>query len=393
MLEQQKLVAELLRVISEADGSLTNEQLIDTDPVLFKKARATFGSWEDALVAALCFAAQGKRRKTSRTTLAAEVSHRREQMEGWDAPAVLHLHGGELTKVVASRWGASAQVPGEFALDRDDKDESLWVRGVLPNPREEGFVAFSKEGTAFFVDGAVIPHQSLARRKAPDVMGLASGEEPAAWLLRRALHSAERFVHLSAGGKIKASDARDLYRNLPREGTQALLLAPGDEIVGVFGQKAEARTFFCASKEGNGIHFKLDAVRTMGLRAQGVKAMEVEGNGIVGGDMVLGGEQILVISRKGVGKRVSMEEFRIQGRGGQGMILMRPHLSGDEIAGVALIRDLNEDILLWDDRGKVLRMPATSFPLLGRSQKGTKVVNVDDSGGIAGLCRLPGSGS
>jgi DNA gyrase subunit A len=259
---------------------------------------------------------------------------------------------------------------------------------------EGSLVIYSPSGQAWAVDERLVPDGDQTSRAASELAGLASGEPVQAMLLRRKLRGARRACHVTAQGRIKASDSADLIHAMSREGAQAYLLADGDQAVAVFGQEGGQTTIFCAARNGNGIHFKASDVRTMGLRAQGVKAMELgEDDAIVGAAAARGKEQVLVLSQQGCGKRVSLEEFRVQGRGGQGMILMRPHLPGDGLAAMSLIGSLDEDVLVLTSRGRLARVAVTAFPLLGRSSRGEQVLALEGAEQVVSARALPGAGA
>lgn len=393
VLEKQEIVAELVQLVSQQEHTLTSEGIMDADPRLFKRARAAFGAWEDALAAALCYAAQGRRRKTSQATATAEDSHQRQRQDNWDAPLILVSQDQRLCQVSAQRVPIqqSAGARPDFI---DVEGQPLPLHDLMVATEEGSLVIYSPQGQAWAVDERLVPDGDQTSRAASELAGLASGETVQALLLRRRLRGARRACHVTAQGRIKASDSAELIRAMGRDGAQAFLLAPEDHAVAVFGQEGGQTTVFCAAREGNGIHFKASEVRTMGLRAQGVKAMELgEGDALVGAAAARGKEQVLVLSEQGCGKRVSLEEFRIQGRGGQGMILMRPHLAGDGLAAIHLVGSLDEDVLVLTSRGRLARVAVTAFPLLGRASRGEQVMALESGEQVVALRGLPGAGA
>lgn len=391
-MEKQEIVAELVQLVAQAEVALSSEGIKDANPLLFKKARLAFGEWEEALAAALCYAAQGRRRKVSQATVSAEGSHARQRQEGWDCPVFVLTAQQRLCQRSAAAWAAQGEgaVPEAFAAAEVELD----VLDLLPGVEEGALVLFSRQGEAWAVDERLIPDADESTRAAADVSGLGSGGEVGGWALRRSLRGAARFFHVTAQGRIKAGESAELQRGLGREGVVAFLLAPDDQAVAVFGQDREEHGIFCASAAGQGIHFKADEVRSMGLRAQGVKAMELEADdALIGACAVRGDEQALVISALGFGKRVSLEEFRAQGRGGQGMILMRPHVEGDRVAALHRVRALDEDVLVVTSRGRVARVAVGAFPLAGRAARGAAVLALAPGERVVGARGLPGAGA
>lgn len=392
--DKEALVEQLVEAVTEADGDIDNEALLDAHPVLFKRARMAFGSWEDALVAALVKTCQGsRRRRVSSRAVEVEASHERVCMDGWDGPVVFVGGDGTCFVINGDALPLSQGHPAPLT-PFSPRGEAMTLENLISNPNEDVLVVVSERGLVYPLDGRVVPHVSATTRTPADMTGMASDEAVKVFFARREILSGDRFVHVTAGGRIKASRARDLGRVQDRDGTVAFLLAEGDAVVSAFAQSSDQATFFCASANGNGIHFKGKDVRTMGLRAQGVKAMELSGDfdAIVGAVPCVGDEQLLVISAAGDAKRVPLSQFRVQGRGGQGMILMRPHRSGDELAALAATRDLNEDVMVWTASGRSARLPVTRFPLLDRAAKGQAVVDVESGDRVVGLRVMPGQG-
>jgi hypothetical protein len=365
----------------------------DSAPVLFDAATEDFGSWANGLAAALHSVCHKKSTPEARTAPAAvEPVHDRVLQDGWDGPifmvgsdrSVFHIKGDELPTVHRT---PAPMVPFE------PRGEPLTIELAVANPFEGMLVVVSETGLACTVDGRIVPHAKGVLRRAPDMAAVASDGRIVAVVDRVALRRGKRFVHVTVTGKIKASAVSDFGRGPDRDGIQALLLGETDAIVSVFSQPDPEATFFCANLAGNGIHFLASDVRTMGLKAQGVRAMELNDDfdAICGAFCTAGCEQVLVLSAQGHGKRVSLGDFRVQGRGGQGMILMRPP-AGDELVAVVPIASLDNDVLIASAGGRVLRLAVNAVPLLDRSAKGVKVVAVASDDRISTTCPLPGSG-
>ncbi len=391
MPERQEIIDALAKLAGEASAALTNDALIDADPALFRRARKAFGSWEDAVVAALCYTARGKKRRPSREEVVAEEHHQRQPQDGWDGLICFATADHCIFSVRGAELPTIHQIPAtvvEFApAGRTSK-----ILAALSNPDEKSVVLFSDKGLAYPLNGRVVPEANLPRRTVGDVTGMPSTDSVATIVPRADMQGGKRFVHTTTAGKTKASSVHDFGRNID-SGAVAFLLGPDDAVCSTFVEYRDHTGVFCASSGGNGIQYSNAEVRSMGLRAQGVKAMALgEFEALVGAEPVTGEEQVVVLTMQGFGKRVSLREFRPQGRAGQGMILLRPHEAGDEVAVMAVVRDLDSDILIWTSEGRYVRLAATAIPLLGRSQKAVAVLDIDSGERVTGTHVLPGSG-
>ncbi|MEO1271230.1 MAG: DNA gyrase C-terminal beta-propeller domain-containing protein [Myxococcota bacterium] len=387
---------------------LTEEWMRTTDAKLVARAEAMYGSWEAALAQALMMACtQTVQTPTPssavpRKTIARPKVHAvnevvafdREPEEGWDGPIVMVAADRMVFQVNADRFSTAHQTP-VTAQPFAPEGRALSIEVAMPNPGEDVVVALSNTGTAHSFDSRIVPHIEGHTLRASDVIGVASDESIVALMSRRQLRRSGRFVHVTVEGKIKASSIKDFGRGGPdRHGAQALLLSEQDAICTAFLERDKATRVFCASLAGNGIHFSARDVRTMGLKAQGVKAMAVgdDFDAVVGAFNTDGCQELVVLSAFGYGKRVALDEFRVQGRGGQGMILMRPHVDGDELAAIAPLSSLHQDLLVLTLGGHVARIAAPAIPAPGRSARGLPLVALPDGDRISTVCVLPGSG-
>lgn len=389
-----KTIALILQRAARAQrwSDLRGSVVQDDAPGLFAAATEDFGSWSNGLAAALHSACAKAPREERRAAPAVEEVHDRQPQDGWDGPIALVAADHRVFTLRGSELATVHGIPAKMGR-LDVAQGPVTVRRALANPYEGMLVVVSDQGLACTVDGRIIPHLNGQARHASDLAALASDEGIVGMLDRTVLRRGQRFVHVTVGGKIKASAVADFGRGPDREGVQALLLGQSDAIAAVFAQPDREASFFCANLAGNGIHFLASDVRTMGLKAQGVRAMDLSDDfdAVCGAFCTTGCEQMLVLSAGGFGKRVSLGDFRVQKRGGQGMILMRPP-QGDEVVAVLGLTSLDNDILIASAGGGLVRLAANAVPLLDRSARGVRVVDVPSDDRIATTCLLPGSG-
>lgn len=376
-------------------------------PDLVSRAEAAFDSWEQALAAALVTAVRAPQRAATSVSSAQddeddspsgraprsipEPDFERVAQKGWDGPIAAYTTDGYLVHTRGEDLATAHELPAPLMPFGEDP---RGVEVLLANPREDTVLALSERGLVYAINGRVIPWLDANLRRPSDISGLASDERVTALMLREDLRAGFRFVHVTTAGKIKASAASDLVKQLDPNGAVALLLDDGDAIATAFVEMGRGTSMFCANVGGNGIRFDLEEVRTMGLRARGVKAMTLEEfDAVADAFATASAEHFVVISAHGLGKRIAISEFRTQGRGGQGMILMRPprHLE-DEIAAVVPVNSRHEDILIGTLGGYVARIAVGAIPLMGRPQSGVPLVELAEGDRVYAACRLPGSG-
>jgi DNA gyrase subunit A len=137
---------------------------------------------------------------------------------------------------------------------------------------------------------------------------------------------------------------------------------------------------FIATREGMSIRFNEDDVRPMGRAARGVKAIALSENDIVMSlDIIEKGcvDTILMVTEMGYGKKSSVDEYRVQGRAGVGIITQKTTDKVGLVVGAQIVRP-NQEVILTTDKGQVIRMRNSDISTLGRNTQGVRLINLDD---------------
>jgi DNA gyrase subunit A len=126
------------------------------------------------------------------------------------------------------------------------------------------------------------------------------------------------------------------------------------------------------------IRFPEADVRDTGRNTQGVRGILLdEDDAVIGMVPTVEGKTLLVVSEKGFGKRTELDEYRIQTRGGKGLITYRPSEKTGLLAGIALVDETN-DLILINDSGVIIRMMAAEIPILMRITQGVTLMRTRD---------------
>lgn len=137
---------------------------------------------------------------------------------------------------------------------------------------------------------------------------------------------------------------------------------------------------FIATKEGMSIRFDEGDVRPMGRSARGVKGITLAKEDAVVAMEIIERESkssILMVTSKGYGKRSALEEYRVQGRGGVGIITQKTTDKVGIVIGTKKVYD-DQDLMISTDNGQVIRMTIASISLIGRNTQGVRLINLDD---------------
>ncbi len=167
------------------------------------------------------------------------------------------------------------------------------------------------------------------------------------------------------------------FQNVRKGGIIAITLEPGDDLVEVKLTSGQ-NEIVLITQEGMSIRFAEDQVRSMGRNAAGVKGIELEkSDAVVACALVEKDATLLVAGENGIGKRTDFEEYRLQSRGGKGIITMKTGDKTGRVVGALTVRDTDE-IMLITNGGQMVRTPVKDIREAGRNTMGVKLINLDD---------------
>ncbi|MGB3403582.1 MAG: DNA topoisomerase (ATP-hydrolyzing) subunit A [Microcoleaceae cyanobacterium] len=289
----------------------------------------------------------------------------------------------------------------------------------------DSILFFSDRGVVYCLKAYQIPVSSRTARGVPIVQMLPiPKQERITSVVPVTEFTDENYlVMLTSGGFIKKT-ALSAFSNIRTNGLIAISLAEGDELRWVRLATVED-SIIIGSRQGMAIHFKTDnkQLRPLGRATRGVKSMklakddelismdilssvitsnlaeetEIEEE-IVEGDMeeaVIENDPeiaVLVITAGGYGKRVPVNQFRLQNRAGKGIIAMKfkSHLDSDKVVGLQVVNDQDE-LMLITSRGIIIRQAINAIPTQSRSATGVRVQRLDQLDAIAAVALVPPS--
>lgn len=222
-----------------------------------------------------------------------------------------------------------------------------------------------------------------------NVLRLAEGERVQTMLPVRSFDDIgedECVVLCTRKGVVKKT-ALSAYSNPRRGGIIAVGLAEGDELIAAQRSNGE-NSVLVASESGKSILFQEGDIRPMGRTAVGVRGIALaEGDSVVGMKVLEPGATILTLTANGYGKRTRLEDYRIQRRGGQGIINIKATQRNGEVVGVAQVSD-GDHVMLITDAGKMLRCPVAGISVMGRATQGVRVMKLASDEKLVAVARL-----
>ncbi len=267
--------------------------------------------------------------------------------------------------------------------------------------REEDFVShlfiasthayimiFSDRGRAYWLKVHHIPDVGPdGRGKAiANLVSMQEGERIAALLTVREFEENKFVVMGTKRGEVKKTELT-AFSNPRAGGIIAMDVEEGDSVIAVQISDGTHEVFI-GTRDGMSIRFPEADVRSMGRAAGGVRGITLrEGDEVVGMDVLSPGGTILSVTEQGYGKRTELDEYRVQSRGGVGIINIQTSERNGKVIGVAQVTD-EDELMLITQQGKILRMASRGIRTIGRATQGVKLIDIEGDDRAVSIARL-----
>ncbi|ULA64334.1 MAG: hypothetical protein LZF86_120055 [Nitrospira sp.] len=298
-------------------------------------------------------------------------------------------HTGYIKRNAVSLYRAQRR-GGKGKIGMGIKDEDF-VETLFTASTHDSLLFFTDAGKVFWLKVHEIPEASRsAKGKAlVNLLALSKDEKVTATMPVKEYRDDRFVVMATKQGVIKKTEL-SAYSKPRQGGIIALSLDQGDKLIAVHVTDG-SREMLLGTKQGITIRFKEDDVRSMGRTAHGVKGITLEA-----GDEVIGMETItpdsttaiLTVTEGGYGKRTPVNDYRVQGRGGKGIISVKTTERNGLAVGFLQVRE-GDEIMLMAAKGKLLRCKVDDIREVGRNTQGVRVLDLDgDDDRVVGVARL-----
>jgi DNA gyrase subunit A len=192
-------------------------------------------------------------------------------------------------------------------------------------------------------------------------------------------------------GVVKRTELSE-FSNIRSNGVRAIVLDEGDEIVTAQITLPESKYLMIFTALGQVIRFETEKTRTQGRSTRGVRGIKFKDDSdyVVDAEVVENEEQeLLTVSENGVGKRTTVEEYRVTNRAGSGVISMKLSAkTGKTVVGNVLV-DENQDLMALTSVGKMIRVDMQTIRKAGRNTSGVNIVDVDKGDRVVSIAKCP----
>ena len=273
-------------------------------------------------------------------------------------------------------------IKGMQTIDAD------YVEELFMTNTHQYIMFFTNKGRCYRMKGYEIPEAGRTSRGTAiiNLLQLQPDEKITAMIPIKSYEDGEYLFMATKKGLVKKTPIQE-YENVRKTGLAAITLREDDELIEVKVTDGE-KDILLATKYGQCIRFHEEDVRPTGRTSMGVRGMNLsDRDEIVGMQMDVQGEYLLIASEKGMGKLTKMEEFTPQNRGGKGVKCYKIMEKTGNVVGVKAV-DLDDEIMIINTDGIVIRMECESISILGRITSGVKLINLKENEEVASIAKV-----
>lgn len=272
---------------------------------------------------------------------------------------------------------------GRSAAKVKDEDfiDSLFIANT-----HDTLLCFSSFGKMYWLKVYQVPQASRGSRGKPivNLLPLSADERISAILPIQEFDDEKFVVMVTSGGTIKKTPLSQFSR--PRANGIIAIDLRDDRLVNVALTDGQQEILLVASN-GKAIRFNEGDVRPMGRGAAGVRGIKLSDGHEVIGLSILSGGMILTATENGYGKRTEIDDFPVQGRGGQGVIAIQTTDRNGRTVGALQVAD-DDEIMLISSSGTLVRTPVSDISIIGRNTQGVRLIRLESGQRLVGLARI-----
>jgi len=266
------------------------------------------------------------------------------------------------------------------------KDEDFIDKLFVANTHDT-ILCFSSRGKMYWLKVYQVPQASRGSRGKPivNLLPLDEGERINAFLPIREFNE-DSFVFMATSGGTVKKTPLSLFSRPRSSGIIAIDLRHDDRLVDVAITDG-SREIMLVGSHGKAIRFGEDDVRPMGRGAAGVRGIRLPAGHEVIALTIVGDGMLLLATENGYGKRTDIEEFPVQGRGGQGVIAIQTSERNGRTVGAIQVGD-EDEVMLISSAGTLVRTPAGDISIIGRNTQGVTLIRLEEGQRLVGLARI-----
>jgi DNA gyrase subunit A len=295
-------------------------------------------------------------------------------------------HAGYIKRIPADTYRSQAR-GGRGIAGMATKEED-WVEQVFLASTHDYLMFFTREGQCYWLKVHEIPQGQRASRGKPvvNLINIDSDDRIAALVPVRVFSHDRNLIFATRNGTVKKT-VLSAYGNPRRVGLNAINILEGDELIDVQLSDGSCEVVL-ATHRGIAIRFQEHNVREMGRATTGVRGISLEeGDFVVGMAVAKRGNHLLVVTELGLGKRTLVDAYRLQRRGGKGVINIKKTERTGAVVAMKVVHP-HDELVLITRQGIINRQGVDGIRLIGRNTQGVKLINLEKNDSVMDVARV-----
>jgi len=302
--------------------------------------------------------------------------------------AITLTHLGYIKRVPANTF--KAQKRGGKGITGLTTRNNDFVKDLLMTSTHDYLMFFTNTGKVHKMKAFQVPEASRTARGTPAInfLSLMQRERITAIIPVSDFKEDRYLIAVTKNGTIKKTAVSE-FDTRRQNGIIAVKLKDGDQLIDVKESTGHS-DIIIVTRNGKSIRFSEEDVRPMGRVAGGVRAIRLEEDDeVVSMSLVMRGEKLLVVTENGYGKRTPIESYKTQTRGGKGLLTYdKAKFDKTGVLVGAMVVAEDDEVLLINSEGIIIRIKADDVSILGRATQGVKIMKVEDEAKIVAMARV-----
>ena len=258
--------------------------------------------------------------------------------------------------------------------------EEDFVEQLISMKTHDYILFFSNKGRVYRMKGYEVPEFSRQSKGIPiiNLLQLDKDENISSIVeISASSDDIKYLVFATKNGIVKRTDISE-FNNIRKSGKIAIVLKENDELISVRKTCGKDEVAIGANN-GRMVRFVESEIRPMGRSSSGVKGIDLDGSYVIGSEVVNPGQEILIITDKGYGKRTVIDEYRLTHRGSKGVKALNITEKNGTMVALKRIESEEHDIVIVTDNGTIMKMPLNQVSLLRRATQGVRLINLKNN--------------
>ena len=316
--------------------------------------------------------------------IAAESEFRMEDVIANEGCIISVSHNGFIKRTSTSSY-RSQKRGGKGVIGSGQYDEDF-IEHIFTASTHDYIMFFMNNGRVYVEKVYEIPEGSRISkgRSIKNVLELKPDEKVAAMICTKNLEDANLALVMATKNGVVKKTMLPEYKNCRKGGIKGIALDEGDDLIGVVLTEPEANIIL-VTHEGMSIRFNEADLRALSRDTRGVRGVTLKkDNDCVKAIVVVDSNSTLLIAgENGQGKRSNYDEYRVQNRGGSGVIAIKTN----GVAGALSVRE-DDEVMMFTLHGQAVRSPVKDVRVIGRTTQGVRLINLAEGDSLIGICKI-----